>query len=195
MSAGRRWALFAFEVALGLVYVAAFAVFVTQSRDFLVARDNERAAAAARATPPALPTLFEFNGTSESDSLLGVDWWPRRDGDGGVWSKTRPYVYLPVPVNAGDIDLVIDGEAFVAPGHETVDLTLTVDGARATVWIATDGRPQPPITVTVPASATGDGIIELRLDVASPAVPLHFGDPSEEHEIGYLLRSVALEPH
>jgi len=194
MSATRRWALFAFEVGLGVIYLAAFTVFATQSRDFLVVRDNERAAAAARATQPSLPAEFEFGEEQPANALLGVDWWQHEDGDEGIWSKARSYMYLPVPPSAADIELTIDGEAFVAPGHDTVDLTLIVDGARAGSWTATYGQAQPPLTVVVPSTATADGLVEIRMDVPAAAVPLHFGDPEEKREVGFLLRSVTLEP-
>jgi hypothetical protein len=193
MTSGRRLGLFALEVALGLVYLAAFAVFVTQSRDFLVVRDNQQAAAAARATTPVLPGTFEFGARQADNALLGIDWWSFEEGDEGIWSKARPYIYLPVPADAGGVQLSIDGDLFVAPGHETVGMTLTIDGLRAAEWTAIYGHPEPAFAVSVPGSAAADGLLELRLDIANPAVPLHFGDPAEKREVGLLLRSVTLQ--
>lgn len=191
MSRHVRLLLFAFEVVLVVAYVVAFGAFVTQSRDFIVARDNERAAAAARAMQPS-QAPFDFGAYKSDNILLGVGWWRDADPVDGVWSKARSYLYL--PVNRGASRLVIDGEAFVAPAHETVDVVLTIDGAEAGRWTAHYGQPQPDLVASVPASALADGLLELRFDVTSPAVPLHFGNPQEKREVGFLMRSVTPEP-
>lgn len=192
MSRTARLLLFAFEAVLVLGYVTAFGVFVTQSRDFLVVRDNGRALAAAHALQPSLPARFDFGAYKPDNILLGVGWWRDEDPVDGVWSQSSSYVY--VPTTSGTSRVVIDGETFVAPGHDDVDVLLTLDGTEAGRWTAHYGQPQPDLIADVPASALADGVLELRLDVHSPAVPFHFGDPEEKREVGFLMRSVSLEP-
>ena len=70
---------------------------------------DEPAMAAARATTPSVPATFEFGQGQAANALLGVDWWNFEEGDEGIWSKAGAHVYLPVPLDAGDLDLVIDG--------------------------------------------------------------------------------------
>lgn len=195
MTTRRRWLIFGFELVLGLIYVALFAVFVTQSTDFLVARENTRALAAARGRPPTLPVTFRFGEGRTDNDLLGIDWWRDEIPADGIWSHAHTYAYLPVPPQTHDLKLTLDGEAFVARGHDAVQVTVDADGMEAGTWTHRLDQPPPEMTLVVPAAATADGVIELRFDVDYPAVPFHFGDETEKREIGLLLRSVSLEPN
>jgi hypothetical protein len=193
MTARRRWLILGFEVVLGTIYLALFAVFVTQSTDFLVVRENTRAEAVARARTPALPATFTFGEGQADNDLLGIDWWRDEIPADGIWSHAHTYAYVPVPPQSEDLKLTLDGEAFVARGHDSVQVTVDVDGSQAGSWTHRLGESTPEMSLAVPASATTDGLIELRFNVDYPAVPYHFGNQTEKREVGLLLRSMTLE--
>ncbi len=195
-----RWLLFAFEVLLGVAYLAAFVVFVSQSRDFVMRRENERARAAALALDPSTPRTFSFRPFSADTALLGIGWWldPRSSESrkplsaDGQWSGSHADAFLPVSAGAENLTLEIDGEAFVAPGHD-VSIVLSLDGAEVSRWTARNGDAQPPVIVSLPATVTADGIVEVRWDVFKPAVPEHYGYTDRTQSVGFLLRSMTLE--
>ena len=195
MSAPRRWLVFGFELVLGVAYLALFAVFVTQSTDFLVVREDTRAAAAAQVRQPTstLPETFTFGEAQADNDLLGVDWWRDRIPTDGIWSHAHTSAFLPVPVQTSDLRLTLDGETFLARGHDKVRVDLTIDGVETGSWVHQLGEPLPEMVANVPAAATADGLIELRFNVDYPAVPFHFGDRSEKREVGLFLRSMTLE--
>jgi hypothetical protein len=195
MSTRRRWLMFGFEFLLGLIYIALFVLFITQSTDFLVVRENTRALAAAHQRQPTLPATFTFGERRIDNDLLGIDWWRDEIPDAGIWSHAHTYAYLPVPPETQDLRLTLEGVAFVARGHDAVQVTVDADGMETGSWTHRLGEPPPEMTLVVPAAATADGVIELRFDVDYPAVPFHFGDETEKREIGLLLRSVSLEPN
>ena len=193
MSFHRRWLLFALELMLGVAYVVAFGIFVTQSHDFVAIRENNRAMTTARLMQPVVPARFVFGPGSADNQLLGIGWWLGPLSADGQWSRTHAFAYLPISTDAPGRTLTVDGEAFVAPGHDSVEIVLSVNGDEAARWTARAGQPQPPVTVDVPAGAAEAGVLELRLDVDAPAVPEHFGFVDRTQEVGFLLRSVTLE--
>jgi len=187
--------VFSFELVLVTGYLIAFAIFVTQSVNFIFVRDNAEARAAASAIAPELPSGYEFGTSQPDNALLGAGWyWPRvEDDDDGAWSRSaETYVYLPVPARESALDLEILGQAYVAPGHETVHIALTVDGAELGQWIAQYGQPAPRIEATVPESASADGILEVRLSAVPLAIPYHYDRSNEKRKLGFLLSGMTL---
>ncbi len=188
----RNLVIFGLEVALVIGYILVFGIFVTQSDDFLVVRNNSRATAAAAALPAELPARFEFGWEKAGNDLLGAGWHRPIETDTGAWTKMPAYVVAPVVSGAGGVTLLLEGEAYVAPGHETVSITLWVDGAEVGQWAARYGQPAPRLSVSVPLSATADGLLEIRIDAVPLAVPYHYDRSEEKRNVGFLLRALSL---
>jgi hypothetical protein len=99
---------------------------------------------------------------------------------------------VPVPAGAAG-DLEVDGEAFLAPRHAEVQIALSVDGMELGNWTARYGEPPPQMVVSLPISVSSDGLLELRFDVRSPAVPFHHGIEDDKRAIGFLLRALSVQ--
>ena len=189
----RNWLIFGLEVALVVGYLPAFGVFVTQSEDFVVEQNRTSAVAAARARTAAEPAEFTFGPDQADNNLLGAGWYVPEEADEGAWTRsTLAYLYLPVTVDHAGQTIVLDGEAYLAPGHETVTITLTAEGTELGTWVAQHGQPAPLIEAAVPAAAATDGVLELQLNAAPLAVPYHYDNPDEKRNIGFLLRGVSI---
>jgi hypothetical protein len=192
----RRHALLATEALLVVAYVAVFLYLALNSADFIVTRNNGRAMEAAIARAAEVPARFDFVAPSADVELLGAGWY--RDitgavGARGPWSKSAAYVFIPVPAGAS-ATITLVGHPFLAPGHETVNIGAWLDGTEAGRWTARLSEPGPSLTMSVPASATGDGLLELRLDVDDEAAPAHFTASTDKRHLGFHLLEITVEP-
>ena len=110
--AWRRWLLLIALFALGVAYIAAYAVFVARSRNFIDVQRNRRARTFAQApTPVALPAHLTFG---ESQPGAGALWrrlvQPAKPG--GVWSASADtWIYLALLAKAdSDLELQLEGD-------------------------------------------------------------------------------------
>jgi hypothetical protein len=185
-----RRALLGLLAVILAAYGVGLIVFVTQGRDFIVARNNGRAETVAAGYPDTLPASYTFKADHPDTALLGAGWWtPETDG---VWSRAQAYVAL--PAGAGPAVLLVDAQPFTAHGHESASLALSIDGAQVASWTVGLGEVLPATAIEVPAEAAADGLLMLHFDIATAAVPEHFGLGDDDREVGVFLRRITLEP-
>jgi hypothetical protein len=190
----RRALLVSAQVVLVVAYAAGLVVFLGQGRDFLVARNNGRAEAAAATYAHEGPRTYRFGAAQPDNALLGAGWW--RQGTAstdGIWSHARAYVVLPISPEGALLTIV--GEPFAAPGLADGVIELRVDGVPAGTWTVTHGTSSAPLVVSVPASAGADGRVVLQFDVPTAAVPEHYGAGDEDdRQVGLFLREIRVDP-
>ena len=188
----RATLLFVAEVLVVAAYAVAFLAFTTQSRDFIVVRNNATAADAARRLPLQPSAEIAFGSGQQTNSLLGSGWHPaERDG---VWSEATAFVYLSIRPAGSDLHVSLAGRAHLAGGRPSVEITATVDDQPVATWAVRYDDPPAALGFTVPAAALADGPIELRLDVDRAVSPADLGLGDDPRTLGFFLQRIVLSP-
>jgi hypothetical protein len=189
--AWRRFTLLAALVAIGLLYVAAFALFRARSADFVAVRLDADARDRARVPAPALPHTLVFGADRPANLLLGDGWWPADDG--GVWSrKERARLFVRAPRAGAECWLTLEGEAFVAGAGGRQRVRLYADGALLGEWLAHRDDTTVRETVLLPGPAQLDGVVALSIEVDRADSPFRTSDSPDNRRLGFHLRLVEL---
>lgn len=165
MTAWRRWLLLVALFVLGLMYIAAFALFRRDSRNFLDTVEEARARGHAAAHPIAvLPQRMVFHRGNAESGHLGAGWWPAGP-DGAALVRSPAQLLLPV-VPRRDLRLDFTLDAYVpAPG---ASVTLTSRGVTLANWHVGDQPRLAHTRVMLPAALQSGGLIELELHLQGP---------------------------
>ena len=187
----RRWALLAALALLVFGYCAAFALFVTQSQDFLVARYNQRALDFSRAHVVAAPAKLSF-GQGESDNpRLGGGW--HAPDSGGAWSQTvDAFVEIVVPREHAPLLLRFNATAAVLKQRPKMKVKAFINGVPVLRWVRYDSAPSGSFDLRVPASEAKADRLEIRLRVDHTASPFRLGAGQDSRQLGVLLHSIEL---
>lgn len=186
----RRALLLSALLALGGVYVAAFAVFVSGSEDFVARRIDARARDYALAHPLTAPAALRW-GADESDrQYLGVGW--HAPDPGGVWSaRPESTLYLAV-TGSDDVDLEVAFDSFVASGHERLRVRLEGNGRLLAQWQPRIGDSQVSDRLRLPRAVFGRGAIALRWRVDTPASPYVLRTGGDTRRLGIRLTGLSV---
>jgi hypothetical protein len=188
--AWRRWTLLATLFAIGLLYIAAFALFRARSTDFVAVRLDGEARDHARVPAPALPQTLAFGVGQPAQRLLGDGWWPTDEV--GTWSRReRANLFLRRPRAAGELWLTFEGDAFVA-GRRRQHVRLYADGALLGEWLAHRDDTVVRETVRLPEPAHPDGVVALTIEVDRVDSPFRTSDSRDNRRLGFHLRLIEL---
>lgn len=189
IAAWRRWTLLAALFGIGLVWVAAFALFRAHSEDYLAAHFADVARDRARMPAPALPLVLTFGPGRTGARLLGDGW--TEPADDGVWSfARRAMVYLRWPAARGERWLTFEGEAFI-PGRRGQHARLYADGALVGEWFADRNSTVVRGSARL-AAPPRDGVVELVIEVDEIASPFSIGSGKDTRPLGFHLRTIEL---
>lgn len=188
--AWRRWLLLGALACLGLLYLLALELFVTRSRDFVVAKDNQRALDYSRAHILPVPSKLAFGSGQADNGHLGGGW--HRPDAGGIWSQTTDaFVTIVVPHEHPDLLVRLNTTAFVAEHRPKMRITASINDVPAGKWVRNASNAQEPLDLHVPASSLAHAdqlLIHLKTDhVASP---WRLSSGPDSRRLGVLLYSI-----
>lgn len=187
--AWRRWLLLGVLVCLGLLYLLAFDLFVTRSRDFIVARDNQRALDYSRAHIVPVPSKLSFGAGQPDNGHLGGGW--HRPDSGGVWSQTRDaFVSIIVAHRHPDLLVRLNTTAFVAEQRPKLRISASINDVPAGKWVRNASNAQEPLDVQVPASLAHADQLVIHLKTDHVASPYRLSNEPDNRQLGLLLYSV-----
>ena len=191
--ASMRMALFIALLVLGVGYIFAYALFVEQSRDFVVAEENARARDFSASHPVTIPSTIPFDSASPWVKLLGGGW--HRTQPDGTWSSmNESFVAFHVPRSAGPLHLRIQSDSLVTAHHARQTLGLSANGNLLLTKVRTSDDSSNPIDLVIPASEIGDGYISLEFYADKLTVPLATGAGLDSRALGLRLRSIEFLP-
>ena len=153
-------------------------------------KDELGAAVAISGAPIAIGETLPFGAGTKGVAGLGTGWsgpeaW-------GTWSDGRSAVVvlnLAEPPTS-DLALAVKGSAYLAPGHSSQDVSVSVNQQPAVQWHYQAGA-EPIQTVKVPRSAVlKDGRLILRFDFSNPASPASVGASIDPRLLGLGLESI-----
>ncbi|HET7844885.1 MAG TPA: hypothetical protein VFL14_12090 [Xanthomonadales bacterium] len=191
--AWRRWTLLAALFAIGMVWIAAFALFRARSEDFVAVRIDAAASDRARTPAPGLPVTLSFGSGLGAEQLLGDGWWPVDEG--GVWSwSERAHVWLRWPRGVDSFRLGIEGDVFV-PGRSRPRVRLYANDALLGEWTAHRDDTVVQEFVRVDGPAPRDGLVMLTIEIDRVASPFRTQpDSKDTRYLGFHLRKLELAP-
>ena len=189
--AWQRWLLFAALTLIVIGYCAAFALFVTRSQDFLVARYNQQALDFSRAHVVSAPAKLSF-GLGEPDNPRLGGGWHAPDG-GGAWSQTLDaFVEIVVPREHVPLLLRVNATAAVLKQRPKMRIKAYINGVPAIRWVRYHPDASGSFDLPVPASEAKTGRLEIRLRVDHTASPFRLGVGRDSRQLGVLLHSIEL---
>lgn len=189
--AWQRWSLFAAILALGTLYLATFALFVTQSRNFIVAERNERALIFSNTHIITLPARLSFGVGESADARLGGGW--HLPDTVGVWSMTSDsWVELVVHKPNTDLLLHISTTAFVTRTPPRMGITGFVNEMPLGSWVRDSTNASEPLDIHVPGSLAPTGHLSVHLRTDNLASPFRLNVGSDRRRLGLLLTSIEL---
>lgn len=188
-SSARRMSLFAALVALGLAYVAAFAFFVTQSRDFVASQRNLDAADAAMRRPLGPGDVLRFGLDRPGTAQLGAGW--HRPDREGVWSWHHE-AWLTIALSTVAPPPALSVEGMVAVAGDPVTITAFAGDARVGRWQARSGDDALRMSIVLPADTPAHAPIALRFHIDAPHSPWRERSGEDRRRIGMMLRSITV---
>jgi len=189
--AWRRWLLLAALVLIGIGYATAFALFVTRSQDFIVARYNQRALDFSRAHIVSAPAKLSFGPDEPGSMRLGGGWHAPESG--GAWSQTRnAFVVIVVPREHVPLLLRVNATAAVLEQRPRMKIKAFINGVPAGKWVRDTTNPSTPFDVRVPASLANTGQLEIRLRVDHTVSQFRLRAGPDSRDLGVMLHSIEL---
>ena len=188
--AWRRWTLLLASVALGILYIAAFAIFRRDSRDFVIVEREAFARAAASAHRFSLPTHFEFSRGEEGASLLGAGWrWP--DAEGTFLAHSPATAHLRIDARGKSVRVRLRYDA-MGPADE-VAVHLAVNGRPVADWPVVDSGPQSEATIRLPADLAGAGSLDFEFTIDAKRRMRRWSDDVPGRDLHLRLRQLWLD--
>jgi hypothetical protein len=189
--AWRRWLLLAMLLLIGSGYIAAFWLFLHNSRDFFVVGQNRRAGAFSSARPVALPAILLVGQDQSDNDRLGGGW--HHPDPGGVWSGADDaWIDIALLKQDQDVAVRLNTDAFVAPGHSRIKIVADVNGTRLGTWTREASNHAEPLEMRVPHNLVKTGQIGIHLNIRHSASPFEVRVGPDQRRLGILLSSVEL---
>ncbi|HEX6833455.1 MAG TPA: hypothetical protein VF132_07975 [Rudaea sp.] len=191
--AWRRWTLLGALFVLGVAYVAAFALFVARSENFIEKQRLDAAAAYSREHKAQVPSTLSFRSGSADIARLGGGW--HRPEEAGVWSSEKN-AWIAVSTRDFRADLLVRLNliAFAPPPRPRLQIRIDVDGQPLGAWDRDSATGEKPLEVRVPAALLRDGQITIALHTDHVDSPFHLGIGADKRKLGVLLSSIELRP-
>jgi hypothetical protein len=187
--AWRRWLLLGALACLGLLYLLALALFVTRSRDFVVAVDNQHALDYSRAHILPVPSNLSFGAGEPGNAHLGGGW--HRPDTGGVWSQSKDaFVAIVVAHPHPALRVRLHTTAFVAEQRPKLRISARINEVPAGKWVRNAANAGEPLDLQVPASLGHADQLVIRLQTDHLASPLRMKSGVDGRWLGVLLYSI-----
>lgn len=184
----RRWTLLLCLAALGCGYVAAFALFSSASRDFIVAARDRAALQHGKTHRLPLPASLSFRRGDDGAVHLG-DGWHAVEAD-GVWSNGRTG-RLALRTGRCDcaLDLTIHAGVPSARGAPANALEVFVDGQPLGRFARGADNAWEPAHVTIPRTLAAH-TLDIVLQVDRAQSPFSAGTGADRRVLGLKLISI-----
>ncbi|HSE12957.1 MAG TPA: hypothetical protein VLB69_10010 [Rudaea sp.] len=189
--AWRRWLLLGALLALGGLYVAAYAVFVLESRNFIDVQRNQRAQRFAQAHVLTLPARLNFGEDQPGAGNLGGGWYnPERTG---VWSASPDaWIHLHVAGADSELELQLSGNAFVVRHHSRIRISVDIDATMLGSWERRPANATEPLRLRIPRSLARSGKWVIHVHIDKPVSPRQVGPSDDFRQLGWFLTSLDL---
>jgi len=189
--AWRRWLLLVALLVLGSVYIAAYALFVLKSRNFIDVQRNQRAADFTQARSIALPAHLTFGEGQLGAGTLGGGWYNPEGG--GVWSASSDtWIYLSLAQAASDLELQLNANTFVVRHHSRIRVSVDVNDAALGSWERRPANAMDPMRMRIPQSIARSRKLIIHLHIDKPASPRQVGATGDFRQLGVFLTSLDL---
>jgi hypothetical protein len=189
-----RWsraALLAALVFLGVGYIGAFALFLTRSRDFVMAQHNRRAMERAIAAPVEVPGTVQLTAGSAGVALLGGGWYASEPP--GTWSSMNDsWIALDVRDAGTGIGVTLSGTAAVGHHHKKILVSAEVAAHELGAWERTQRNASEPLRFCIPPAISRTRRVMLHLHVDSLASPADMRTGPDLRKLGVLLATIQL---
>jgi len=189
--AWRRRVLLGALALLVVGYCAAFALFVTQSRDFLVARYNQRAQDFSREHVVSAPAKLSFGQGEPDNARLGGGW--HAPDPGGAWSQSvDAFVEIEVLREHTPLLLRVNATAAVLEQRPKMKIKAFINGVPVIRWVRYYPGAAGSFDLRVPASEAKAGLLEIRFRADHTVSPFRLGAGPDGRQLGFLLHSIEL---
>ncbi|HET7063983.1 MAG TPA: hypothetical protein VFI49_06865 [Rudaea sp.] len=189
--AWRRWLLLTALFVLGAAYIAAYALFVARSRNFIDVQRNERAETFAHAHAIAVPAHVTFGEGQPGAGMLGGGWYNPETG--GAWSASADaWIHLALTTSDSDLELQLNATAFVAEHHSRIRIGVDVNDASLGSWERRPDNAGEPMRAHIPAAQARSGSLIVHLHIDKPASPKQLGPSDDFRQLGVFLTSLDL---
>lgn len=187
--AWRRWSLLSALIALGCSYILAYALFITRSQDFIVAKLNQRALDFSREHVINPPAKLQFGLGNDDDARLGGG-WHEAEAD-GIWSQEDD-AWIELNLSGTDNARVVhlNTTAFVAKRHRRITVAVNVNGTPVGSWIRDRTNASEPLNIPVPPALGRTGRLTIHLHIEHGASPFDTHDGPDKRQLGLKLYSI-----
>lgn len=192
----QRYYVFLALLLTGFCYIAAFALFMKRSSNFLERPGLEVTVAQADGKKLVFPYHDAFVTGQQSLSLLGPGWHPAEDW--GVWSAgSRAWLIVPWPENlAGPLKFELQATAFLhAERHPSQMIQVRCGRTEVATFEFVAHEPSKRINFLIdPASCRKRGVFAVEFDIADPISPASIGLGQDGRPLGIALQSITITP-
>jgi hypothetical protein len=143
-----------------------------------------------------LGTVLDFSNALQIFPYKREGWSPPEPG--GSWTEgPRASLLLRLRRNSGDLELALEGTAFVTRKHESITIDVEANGRCVGQWHYSTNDPGGMRRAIVPAAVALErrGALELAFTVREPAAPAQFGIAGGDTRLlGLAVKTLSLGP-
>ncbi|MBE1160215.1 hypothetical protein [Dyella acidiphila] len=163
--AWRRGVLFGALLVLGAGYIAAYALFVTHSENFIVVQRNRQATLFSQAHPLLPPATLTFGSSGHDNAYLGNGWIMLRDHHGMWMAANDALVMLATAPRNADRVLSLQTMVATTPQQPRNRVEVSVNGHVLGSWERGGPDGMTPIAVRVPGALVRTGMLRVKIHV------------------------------
>jgi hypothetical protein len=187
----RRAALFGCLLLLGLGYVGAFALFRTQSHDFIAAEQDRRAQQFALFHPTAVPGQLNFSHGQNGVRHLGHGWHAAESD--GVWSDGKHSLLVVATRCACNLQLTLHLGMLTSRHVPKNGATILINGQSLARAERDAGNAWEPVRFSVPRSSAETGLMAIEIRLDNGASPFRDGDGEDRRVLGVKLTAIDID--
>ena len=142
--------------------------------------------------PYSLSRILRVSVGGDGEEFLGDGWWQAEPW--GTWSKGDGEVTLRLsPPPATDLQLSVDGRAFVETARSSSQVTVIANDREVAVWNFGQAEGVKNVSARIPLGALRqDGLLKLRFVSKDVTSPSQMGVSTDQRALGFGLTSLTL---
>ncbi|MHB8744676.1 MAG: hypothetical protein ACYC9L_16360 [Sulfuricaulis sp.] len=175
---------------LGALYVGAYVIFLSDSKDFIVVRRNEKATDAALHSPLQPPIEIPFGTHNRFGGLLGGGW--NASEVDGVWSQEQD-AWVEIAVHGpGYAGLRVFAQPFLPSPRRHMKISISVNNAHALTWIRDRENVNEPFLIPASNTAPRNGLLDVHIHTDGVASPFLLRLGPDRRLLGVHLTSIQI---